>query len=56
MTGTGTTDFISNVTITSVNPGIPPMSNTSVQTNYISYTTPATLVNLEIGSTETRFQ
>ena len=51
MTGTGTTDFISNVTITSVNPGIPPMSNTSVQTNYISYTTPATLVNLEIGST-----
>ncbi|MFC3159519.1 GEVED domain-containing protein [Chryseobacterium arachidis] len=50
MTGTGTTDFISNVTMTSVNPGIPPMSNTSVQTNYISYTTPATLVNLEIGS------
>lgn len=51
MTGTGTTDFISNVTMTSVNPGIPPMSNTSVQTNYISYTAPATLVNLEIGST-----
>jgi hypothetical protein len=50
MTGTGTTDFISNVTMTSVNPGIPPMSNTSVQTNYISYTTPATLINLEIGS------
>ncbi|WP_294324731.1 GEVED domain-containing protein [uncultured Chryseobacterium sp.] len=50
MTGTGTTDYISNVTMTSVNPGIPPMSNTSVQTNYISYTTPATLINLEIGS------
>ncbi|WP_294249552.1 GEVED domain-containing protein [uncultured Chryseobacterium sp.] len=50
MTGTGTNDFISNVTMTSVNPGIPPMSNTSVQTNYISYTAPATLVNLEIGS------
>ncbi|MDQ0592700.1 hypothetical protein QFZ37_001069 [Chryseobacterium ginsenosidimutans] len=50
MTGTGTTDFISNVTMTSVNPGIPPMSNTSVQTNYISYTAPATLINLEIGS------
>ncbi|WP_288244073.1 GEVED domain-containing protein [uncultured Chryseobacterium sp.] len=51
MIGTGTTDFISNVTVTSVNPGIPPMSNTSLQTNYISYTTPATLINLEIGST-----
>jgi hypothetical protein len=51
MTGTGTTDFISNVTMTSVNPGLPVMSNTSVQTNYISYTTPATLINLEIGST-----
>ncbi|MBK1898127.1 GEVED domain-containing protein [Chryseobacterium paridis] len=51
MTGTGTNDYISNVTITPVNPGIAPMSNTSVQTNYISYTTPATLVNLEIGST-----
>lgn len=51
MIGTGTSDFISNVTVTSVNPGIPPMSNTSAQTNYISYTTPATLINLEIGST-----
>jgi hypothetical protein len=51
MTGTGTTDFISNVTMTSVNPGLPVMNNTSVQTNYISYTAPATLINLEIGST-----
>ncbi|UOU99776.1 GEVED domain-containing protein [Chryseobacterium daecheongense] len=50
MTGTGTNDHISNVTITPVNPGIPPMNNTSVQTNYISYTTPATLVTLDIGS------
>ncbi|ASW75788.1 T9SS C-terminal target domain-containing protein [Chryseobacterium piperi] len=50
MIGTGTNDHIANVTVTSVNPGILPMSNTSVQTNYISYTTPATLVNLEVGS------
>nr|WP_315025962.1 GEVED domain-containing protein [uncultured Chryseobacterium sp.] len=50
MTGTGTNDHISNVTITSVNPALPVMSNNSVQTNYISYTTPATLVTLEIGS------
>ncbi|UZT95897.1 fibronectin type III domain-containing protein [Chryseobacterium fluminis] len=51
MTGTGTTDYISNVTVTSSNPGVLPMSNTSVQTNYISYTAPATLINLDIGST-----
>ncbi|MDT3408401.1 UNVERIFIED_CONTAM: hypothetical protein QE387_002718 [Pseudacidovorax intermedius] len=51
MTGTGTTDFISNVTVTPVNLGIPAMTNTSVQTNYISYTTPSTLVTLDIGST-----
>lgn len=50
MTGTGDNDHISNVTVTSINAGIAPMSNTSVQTNYISYTTPATLINLEIGS------
>ncbi|MCW1961712.1 fibronectin type III domain-containing protein [Chryseobacterium viscerum] len=48
MTGTGTNDFISNVKVTPVN--FPIMDNTSVQTNYISYTTPATLINLEIGS------
>ncbi|WP_288438065.1 fibronectin type III domain-containing protein [uncultured Chryseobacterium sp.] len=48
MTGTGTNDFISNVKVTPVN--FPVMDNTSVQTNYISYTTPATLINLEIGS------
>ncbi|MDH6251135.1 hypothetical protein M2347_000862 [Chryseobacterium sp. H1D6B] len=50
MTGTGTTDYISNVTITPVNPGIPAMNNTSVQTNYINYATPATLITLDIGS------
>lgn len=48
MTGTGTNDYISNVTVTPTN--LPVMNNTSVQTNYISYTTPATLINLEIGS------
>ncbi|MBW8524797.1 fibronectin type III domain-containing protein [Chryseobacterium chendengshani] len=49
MTGTGTIDHISNVKVTPVN--FPVMDNTSVQTNYISYNTPATLINLEIGST-----
>ena len=49
MIGTGTNDFISNVTVTPVN--FPLMSNTSVQDNYTNYTTPATLINLEIGST-----
>ncbi|WP_353148852.1 fibronectin type III domain-containing protein [Chryseobacterium sp.] len=50
MTGTGTGDYISNVTVTSINPALTAMSNNSVQTNYISYTTPATLITLEIGS------
>jgi len=50
MTGTGTNDHISNVTVTSINPGVPVMSNTSVQTNYISYTTPETLITLDAGS------
>lgn len=48
MVGTGTNDYISKVKITPVN--FPIMENTSLQTNYISYTTPATLINLEIGS------
>ncbi|WP_419869751.1 fibronectin type III domain-containing protein [Chryseobacterium sp. CT-SW4] len=48
MTGTGTNDHISNVSVTPSNQGLAPISNTSVQTNYISYTTP--VVNLEIGS------
>lgn len=48
MIGTGTNDFISNVKVTPVNFAV--MNNTSVQTNYISYTTPQTLINLEIGS------
>ena len=49
MTGTGTNDYISNVKVTPVN--FPVMDNTSLQTNYISYTASATLINLEIGST-----
>lgn len=48
MTGTGTNDYISNVKVTPVN--FPVMDNPSVQTNYISYTSAATLINLEIGS------
>ncbi|SMC53831.1 GEVED domain-containing protein [Chryseobacterium sp. YR221] len=50
MTGTGTNNHISNVTVTSINPGLPVMNNNSVQTNYTSYTTPNTLITLEIGS------
>ncbi|CAA7194861.1 GEVED domain-containing protein [Chryseobacterium potabilaquae] len=51
MTGTGTNDHISNVKVNSANPGVNPMSNTSVQNNYTSYATPATLITLDIGST-----
>lgn len=54
MTGTGTNNHISNVTVTSINPGLPVMNNNSVQTNYISYTTPATSIILEIGSTNNK--
>ncbi|WP_084694571.1 GEVED domain-containing protein [Chryseobacterium vrystaatense] len=50
MTGTGTNDHIANVTVTSSNPGVPVMNNTSVQTNYISYNTPATLITLDANS------
>ncbi|MGH1519731.1 GEVED domain-containing protein [Chryseobacterium sp. JK1] len=50
MTGSGTNDHISNVTVTSANPGVPVMNNTSVQTNYISYTTPETLITLDVNS------
>lgn len=50
MTGNGTNDHIANVTVTSANVGFLPMSNTTVQTNYTSYNTPATLINLDIGS------
>ncbi|MGE8536483.1 hypothetical protein KYG33_05765 [Chryseobacterium sp. D764] len=42
MTGTGTNDYISNVKVTPVN--FPVVDNTSVQTNYISYITPVTLI------------
>lgn len=48
MNGTGVNDYISNVKVTPVN--FPMMENISLQTNYTSYTTPATLINLEIGS------
>lgn len=48
MVGTGTNDYISNVKVTPVN--FPVMDNTSLQTNYISYNTPPTLINLEVGS------
>ncbi|WP_126652459.1 GEVED domain-containing protein [Chryseobacterium aureum] len=50
MTGSGTNDHISNVTVTSSNLGVPAMNNTSVQTNYISYTTPETLITLDVNS------
>ncbi|WP_144281740.1 GEVED domain-containing protein [Chryseobacterium echinoideorum] len=46
MVGTGTNDYIANVTVTPVN--FPVVSNTTLQTNYASYTTP--VINLEIGS------
>lgn len=49
MVGGGTTDYIANVKVTPV--GFQIVDNTSVQTNYILYNTPATLINLEIGST-----
>lgn len=48
MIGTGTNDYISNVSVTPVN--FPVMSNTTLQDNYSNYITPATLINLEIGS------
>ncbi|MGH1519732.1 GEVED domain-containing protein [Chryseobacterium sp. JK1] len=50
MTGSGTNDHISNVTVTPSNPGAPVVNNTSVQTNYISYTTPETLITLDVNS------
>jgi len=46
MIGTGSNDYISNVTVTPIN--LPVVSNTTLQTNYASYTTP--VINLEIGS------
>lgn len=50
MTGTGTNDHISNVTVISSNPGVPVMSNTTVQNNYTSYSTPQTLITLDANS------
>ncbi|KQR93793.1 hypothetical protein ASG01_07985 [Chryseobacterium sp. Leaf180] len=46
MVGGASTDFISNVKVTPT--GFPIVNNTSVQTNYILYTTP--VINLEVGS------
>ncbi|MGG5210764.1 GEVED domain-containing protein [Chryseobacterium sp. MIQD13] len=54
MTGTGTNDHISNVTVTSSNPGVPVMNNTTVQNNYTSYTTPQTLITLDAGSSNNK--
>lgn len=49
-TGSGDNDHIANVTVVSSNNGIPPMSNTTGQTYYTSYTTPATRITLDAGS------
>ncbi|WP_278378996.1 GEVED domain-containing protein [Chryseobacterium arthrosphaerae] len=54
MTGTGTNEHISNVTVTSINPALAVMNNTSVQNNYTNYNTPATLITLEIGSVDNK--
>ncbi|MDR6546929.1 hypothetical protein J2810_002998 [Chryseobacterium rhizosphaerae] len=54
MVGSGNNDHISNVTVTSSNLGVPAMSNTSVQTNYISYTNAQTLITLDIESTDNK--
>ncbi|REC59214.1 hypothetical protein DRF65_27175 [Chryseobacterium pennae] len=50
MSGTGSNDHISNVSVFSSNLGVPIMNNSSSQTNYIKYTAPNTLVTLDIGS------
>ncbi|MGL6128079.1 MAG: GEVED domain-containing protein [Chryseobacterium artocarpi] len=54
MIGTGTNDHISNVMVTPINPALPIMTNNSVQNNYTNYTTSATLITLEIGSTNNK--
>ncbi|MDM1554322.1 fibronectin type III domain-containing protein [Chryseobacterium indologenes] len=54
VTGSGDNDHISNVTVTSSNSGVPPMSNTTVQNSYTSYTTPATLITLDAGSSDNK--
>ncbi|UHO38776.1 fibronectin type III domain-containing protein [Chryseobacterium capnotolerans] len=54
VTGSGDNDHISNVTVTSSNPGVPPMSNTTVQNAYTSYSTPATLITLDAGSSDNK--
>lgn len=48
MVGGGTNDHIANVTVSPTGQAV--MSNTSVQNGYTLYNTPATLINLEIGS------
>ncbi|WP_336964044.1 fibronectin type III domain-containing protein [Chryseobacterium contaminans] len=54
VTGSGDNDHISNVTVISSNAGVPPMSNTTVQNSYTSYTTPATLITLDAGSSDNK--
>lgn len=54
VTGSGDNDHISNVTVISSNSGVPPMSNTTVQNSYTSYTTPATLITLDAGSSDNK--
>lgn len=54
VTGSGDNDHISNVTVISANSGVPPMSNTTVQNAYTSYTTPATLITLDAGSKDNK--
>ncbi|BAP33506.1 uncharacterized protein CHSO_4469 [Chryseobacterium sp. StRB126] len=54
ITGSGDNDHISNVTVVSSNSGVPPMSNTTVQNSYTSYSTPATLITLDAGSNDNK--
>lgn len=52
MVGSGTNDYISNVTVTPTNFAV--VNNTSLQTNYISYNNP--VINLEIGSSGNKIE
>lgn len=54
ITGSGDNDHIANVTLISSNAGVPPMNNTTVQNYYTSYTTPATLITLDAGSSDNK--
>ncbi|WP_106914508.1 fibronectin type III domain-containing protein [Chryseobacterium aurantiacum] len=54
ITGSGANDHISNVTVISSNLGVPTMSNNTVQNNYTSYTSAATLVTLDADSSNNK--